>query len=445
MRSQRPDAPWCVLLLLSAFAGCAGPSIKVMQTANKMLAAGDFAGAASYLEQAKERQYGKHNAVLYHLDVATVLHHAGRYKESDEHFDMAERRMDELYTKSVSQAAGTLLLNDSTQEYAGEVFERALTNVFRALNRIFMGQPGEALVEARKVERLLDEINAARGRKGVYKDDAFARYLDSLLYADAGQSDDARISYEAANGAYGWYAAKYQTPVPDFGLPPLGRDGSGEVVFIHFNGVAPRKISKTFQVAWGRGLAAVGASKADSEDAATQQKVQNALRAGVTGNSIVVSYPAYVQDPFTVVASELRCGAAAAKTLLMEDISAIAAGDLKDRLALIETRAIARATVKFILARQAEMEAKKQGGDLAGLVVGAVGSALAAGTEAADTRGWGTLPAQIRMARLRLPPGRHDLAASFIDAAGAVAGSHVFQGVEVRKGKRTYIAYRTAR
>ncbi|MDD5628983.1 MAG: hypothetical protein PHU21_07960, partial [Elusimicrobia bacterium] len=168
------------------------------------------------------------------------------------------------------------------------------------------------------------------------------------------------------------------------------------------------------------------------------------LVAGVTGNSIVVSYPDYVQDPFTISGSELSSGEASARTQLMEDISAIATGDLKDRMAVIRTRAIARAAIKFILTRQAQMEAQKQGGDLAGLIVGAATSALAAATETADTRGWSTLPAQIRMARLRLPPGRHDLTVRFIDAGGGAAGSRVFAGVEVRKGQRTYIACRTA-
>jgi hypothetical protein len=436
--------PFAVLAGALALSGCAGPSIKAKQTSNQMMASGNFEGAAAFLEKAKEKEYGKHNAVLYHLDVGTVLHHAGKFKESDEHFDMAERRMEELYTKSVSQAAGTLLLNDTTQEYSGEVFERALTNVFRALNYVFLGQPDEALVEARKVEQFLDEVNAKRERKSVYKDDAFARYLDSLLYSDSGKPDDARISYEAAKSAYQWYASKYQTPAPEFGLKPLDKDEGGEVVFIHFNGIAPRKISKTFQVAWNEGLLAMKASKGDSQDAATQQQVENALRAGIVGNAITVAYPDYVQDPFSIVASELRLGDASAKTLLMEDVSAIAAGDLKDRIAVIRTRAIARATIKFLLAKAAEKQAEKQGGKSLALLTKIVGSAVAAATEVADTRGWSTLPAQIRMARLRLPPGRHDLSATFTNAANAVVATHLFQGVEVRKGKRTYIAYRTA-
>jgi hypothetical protein len=45
--------------------------------------------------------------------------------------------MEALYTKSISKGAGRYILNDNTVDYAGEVFERALTNVFRALNLPF--------------------------------------------------------------------------------------------------------------------------------------------------------------------------------------------------------------------------------------------------------------------------------------------------------------------
>src|SRR5205807_1189644 len=134
-------------------------------------------------------------------------------------------------------------------DYAGEPFERALTNVFRALNYVFLGKPDEALVESRKVELFLDELNRGMGRRSAYKDDAFARYLDALLYEDQGQPDDSRISMEAAGQAYQWYASDYHVPPPSFDL--TGDRGSGELVFIHYNGVAPRKISKSFQVAWG--------------------------------------------------------------------------------------------------------------------------------------------------------------------------------------------------
>jgi len=432
-------APAVVLAGAFLFSACAGPSQASKKALNAQLAAGDFDGAASSLQKAKLTQYGPKNAVLWHLDMGTVLHHAGKYKDSDQHFDQAELRMQELFTKSVTKHAAMVVLNDNTVPYAGEPFERALLHVFRALNWTFMGKPEEALVEARKVEQYLEELHDLRGKKSVYKDDAFARYLDHLLYEDLGHEDDARISLQAALKAYEWYARDYKVPAPKFDLKRPAEDG--EVVFIHYNGPAPRKVSKTLQVAWGRGLAALNAETGEDEELA---RARNAIRAGFTGSQITISYPDYVQDPFSIQGSVVKAGGAEAGSLLMEDIAAIAMKDLRDRVALTQSRAIARAAVKYVLAKAAGDKVREKYGKGWGDVAQALASGAAAALEVADTRAWNAAPAQIRMARLRLPPGKHDVTVDFTDAAGRVLSSRVFKDVVVQKGRRTYLNHRTA-
>lgn len=451
MAVQRRAAGVVALAALPLFlAACAsGPSASARKNVNLLIAQGDYEKAASFVESKKESEYGRKNAVLYYLDHGTIQHHAGNYAESDKDFDRAETRIEELYTKSISQHGGMLLLNDTTVDYAGEPFERAMLNVLRALNYVFMGKLEEAVVESRKVERFLQELKDRLGDKRVYKDDAFARYLDSLLYEDLGKRDDARISLDAAKQAYQWYAGDYNTPEPRFDL--AGDRGTGELVFIHYNGVAPRKVSKTFQVAWGQALAIAKEDQMEGGDA----QFRNALRAGITGRSIVISHPEYVQDPFRVAASEVYVdGKLAGSTLLVEDISAIAFKTLKDRMAAIRARAIARATVKFVLAEQAAKVAdaeceRKSGGvrwkaDLCKSLMRGVAHGAAAATEVADTRGWSALPSQIRMARVRVPPGTHEVRVDFKDASGAVVASRVFKDVSVERSRRTYLHSRTA-
>ncbi|MBI4374919.1 MAG: hypothetical protein HY549_00555 [Elusimicrobia bacterium] len=442
-----PLASLALGLLLTACAS--GPSSQSIRRVQRYILTEDYAGAESYLERSKESEYGRKNMVLYHLDRGLVLHHAGKYLESEASFDVAESRIEELYTKSLSQAAGMLLLNDNTVDYAGEPFERALTNVFRALNYLLLGKPDEALVESRKVEAFLDELSERLERKNTYKDDAFARYLDALLYADQGKWDDSRISLTAARKVYSWYSTAYNTPAPPFELPAL-RPSEGELVFIHYNGVAPRKISKTFQVAWSKASAIARADQEEGRDA----RFRNALTAGFIGSAVTVSYPEYVQDPFKVASSEVRVGTAAAATLLVEDISAIAIKTLRDRMAVIKARAIARATVKYVIAESiargmGESCDKKHGrGSLKAQACRALSRGLAHGsaaaTEAADTRGWSSLPSQIRLARLRLPPGTHEVQALFKDAGGEVLASKAFKDIKIQGSRRTYLAYRTA-
>ena len=241
------------------FSACAGPSESLVKRVDERIAARDYPGAESLLTGAKESSYGKKNAVLYYLDVGAVQLDGGRYKESTASLADAERRMDDLFTKSIHKEAGTLLLNDNTVDYAGERCERALVNVDLALSYLLQGDRDGAMVEIRKLSRLLQEYADVYGaQKTSYKDDAFGQYLSGLLYADAGQPDDSRISFQKAEAMLGRAPVDDGTTAvsADADAPRLG-PGDGELVFIHANGVAPRTQSRSFQVAWNQAVVAV--------------------------------------------------------------------------------------------------------------------------------------------------------------------------------------------
>lgn len=437
-----PSKGGAVLFLLLLLAACSGPSGEMRKKVNAQLAAGDYAGAEASIEHEKLTSYRAKNAVLYYLDLGAVQHDGGKYKESDQSLGVAESRMEELYTKSARQAAGTLLLNDNTMDYAGERFERALVNVYRALDYLWLGDRENALVEVRKLSGLLQMYaDQYGGGRTAYKDDAFGQYLSSLLYADGGQDDDARISREAARRAYRAYAGAYGTPTPSLD-DPRPAAGEGELIFLHLNGTAPRKISRSFQVAWNEAVAAVNATRNDEAQAG---QARNAIRAGLIGNAITVAFPGYVQDPYQIASSEVECAGKTASTALVEDVSAIARKDLDERQAVIKTRAVARAAVKYILAKAAVDEAKKKYGEnsLQAIAAKIATSAAAAATEVADTRAWATLPAQFRLARLAAPAGAQTVTVRYKNAAGAVILTRTFS-VNIRKGQRAYLHDRTA-
>lgn len=432
-----------VLFLLPLFAACGGPSGEMRKAVNGMIAARSYDAAQGRIEKEKESSYGKKNQVLYYLDLGAVQHDAGKFKDSDQSFDKAERRIEELYTKSISRAAGTLILNDKTTEYAGERFERAMLNAYRALNYVYLGDREGALVEIRKLSRLLQEYADVYGaKKTAYKDDAFAQFLSSLLYEDDGRPDDARIAREKSRKAYEQYASAYGTPKPSF--EPVGeKGGSGELVFLHYNGVAPRKISKTFSVAWKDAAIAVNATKDDEKESG---QAINAINAGLLGKAVTVAFPDYVQDPFMIAGSAVEASSVRASTELAQDLTAIAKADLAERMAVIRTRAIARATIKFIVAKAAsDAVAKKYGkSSWQALLTQAGGAVVNAATEVADTRCWATLPAQFRIARLRLPPGKHDVIVTYLGPTGSTLSNQTFKEVVILKGRRTYLHDRTA-
>jgi len=426
----------CAALLGAA---CAGPSAQHKLSLNSRIASRDWAGAVGQLERAKASEYASRDEVLYWLDVAAVLHDAGKWRESDKALDQAEQRLEALYTQSISKGAATFFVNDTTDDYRGEPHERSLLHILRALNYAYAGASDEAVVESRKVTTFLTELGTTVGSRYTYRDDAFAQYLSALLFEDAGHPDDARISYQAAHTAYQAYAAAYGTQEPGWKLPPM-HQGEGEIVFLHYVGVAPRRSSQTIQVAWNDAIAAINATSGDDEDA---KKAQNAIVAGLSANAITVAFPEQIQDPFLIQGSEIEVAGKLAPTVVVEDISAIAARALDDRMGIIRSRAIARATIKYVLGKIAEEETKKHAGQGWGLLAGMVTRVASAATEVADTRCWNTLPAQIRMARVRVPAGKQVVGVRYTNAQGQFTDAEKVD-VDVTAGRRTYVHVRTA-
>ncbi len=440
-----------------ALAACAGPTAQTKKSLNALLSAGNCAGAESRIRSNKESQYGPANAVLYHLDLGMVLHECGRYRESNRQLSKAESLMQARDTKSVSQETAALIANENSKDYRAEGFERALSHLFHTLNYVFLGQSQDALVEVRRMEDFLDRLNRDSPGGRSYRDDAFGHYIAALLYEESGERDDARISYHAAQEAYARYQKLYGVALPGFEFP-TNWGGDGELVFLHYAGPAPRKISVS-------GCSAPAKTKetdsAVSDSTQTSSRAEGALSylnptkvlkaapglavdavagtveaatdvgGAVVGGIVNETCPVYVQDPYVIRASALSARGIPGHvaTELAEPISKIAEEDLKERLAIIKARSVARGILKIA----AEVAASRSV------------SLDLSGTQFADVRGWSTIPAQIRLARFKLPPGTYDLTVAFEDSTGRTLSKRVFKGVVISQGRRTWLNARTIR
>lgn len=374
-----------VSLAAAALAACAGPSVQEKREVAGLEAQRDYRAAAEKI-RAEKAQYGPANLVLYDLDLAQADADAGWRPEADKLFAQAQDRMDQLWTLSVTKRAGALLANENVDDYRGEDFERALSHVLRGLNLLAMGKERDALIELERAEDFLQQLHDAVPRKRTYKDDAFAHWLAAQLYADLGMKDDARVSREAAGHGYLLYEQAYKTQPP---APPAGQ-GDAEVVFLHLDGPAPRKVRRQ--------------------------------GGGPLGLLLNTSYPVYEPTPSRIVRSIVSVGTTSVDALPAEDVDAIAQKDLEERLLAYRARSTLRAAVK-----------------LAGTVTGV----NAVDSEFADVRGWGTMPARIGVARLRVPAGRQEVVARYLDAQGREMAVRRFT-VDARPGRRAWVVDRTA-
>ena len=362
---------------LVLFAGCAGPGTEQKKSVARLQGEGDYMAAVERI-LATHGEYGPANEALYDLDVAQAMADAGMRAPADRFFAEGQDRLDKLWTLSVTKRIGAALANENVDDWRGEDFEHALVYVLRALNFLALGRRDEALIEAKRAELFLDNRASAERRARTYHDDAFARWLAARLYEDLGKTDDVRISQEAADRSYADYGRSYGVSAPSTSTG----QGGAEIAVVLLDGPAPRKVRRT-------------------------------------GVILQTSYPAY-----ETAASSSSCSASAAGVTAdlatAEDIGAIASKDLEERLLTLRFRSTLRAAAK-----------------LAGTAFGVD----AKDSEFADVRSWSTLPARVRVARLRVPPGPVEVRMRCVDENGAA----VYEGVrpvEAKSGERAWIIAR---
>ena len=431
---------YCLGLLVFCSA-CTAPSLRYKSDVSRLMAQGKFKAAGEMVASKRHKAYAKQDEVLADLDRAALLHDAGEPAQSDPLLARAQDRIDELYTTSVSKSGARLLVNDLTLPYEVANYERAYTYFYRAMNFLDRDNVMDAAVEARRAAAFLDDL---RGRKrNGYNDDPFVQYFASLIFESAGQRSDARICRENALKAYQNLGGLLHVCAPEFAVPD-NADKLGEVILLHYNGLLPLKKTETLQFSWNR-IWAVLASAQETRHHLPPE-VENALRAGWMGHAVTLAFPTLEPQPYTITSSFVQAGGQMYRMQKMADLAAASKADLEERLPGIWFRAAARAVAKQVASEQARQAAKKAAkddttGNLVGLFVNILGTAL----ERADTRQWFTLPAQVFMTRLFLPPGTQDIRLLFRDGYGNIVEEHTFEDIRVEPGKRVFLHYRTAR
>lgn len=463
-----------LLSLVICLQGC-GAGLDRYVLVDQSLRSGQVGRAVEILERA-EPEYGSESRVLYRMDHGMILHVAGRYQTSNDLLDQAEDEVERLYTRRVRTEAKAFLINDSKLPYEGEPFEQTMINVLKALNYAAMGKWSEALVEARRIDHRLNVLADAVGNRDEYRDDAFARYLSGILYEAAGDLNNAFIAYRLAYEAYRSSSPWSRTPVPPTLQADLLRTSEAlhlseehaqyrrefgdvawqsyaetqhlaQVVMISLNGRAPRKEDQFIDMPISLdALNLVLLSKAVGTSTSQEQRAVESVLYGLNGHVVRVALPTLVRQKSQVAYAELNAtgpnGSSTARTELVHNLTAVAEKSLASRLKGIAIKAVARAAVKFALAdgvgRGAHAAAGNDAGPLVGFLVGAIAKTLAVASEEADKRSWRTLPDEIQLARMWLPPGEYRLRLESKGRSGGMIGSQAVRTIWVRAGQ-TYL------
>ena len=393
---------------------------------------GSYLQAAAVIEDARDSRYREKDRVLYYLDLGMLYHWAGEYELSNQALDEAERGIEELFTRSVSKAMASGVLNDNALDYAGEDYEDIYLNIFKALNYIALGRNDSALVEIRRVQiklnlledkyrDLVDRYNSDSESEGKleYRDirfhnNALARYLGLLLYRSEGSVDDARIDRDLLEDA--WRSQSQLYPFTTVVPPRIDLPENRAVVnVLSFSGLGPVKKADTLYLHSGPDIMYVAIS-GQSDD-----YVQNllgftflvipGLKAGI---HFKIQFPRFAARGSEVDNVVLRIDGEDYGTLnMLENLDLIAEEAYRVRQPLTVGKTIIRATAKAVgkeigkQAMQDSLESQGAGAAIFGLLAGLAADVAVDATENADLRISHFFPSDIRALEVEVETGPH--------------------------------------
>ncbi len=427
-------------------AGC-GPSVNRYLLIESSLRAHDPKGADAIVQQA-EKEYGEKSRVLYGMDRGMTLQLAGDYQQSNAVLEQAEEELDRLYTRKIRTESLAFMTNDTALFYEGDSYEQVLINVLKALNYAVLGEWQDALVEARRIDQRLNVLSDRTQEKNAYRDDGFARYLSGILYESTGDVNNAFIAYRKAYETFDATRAWSHTAVPSQLREDLLRTAEAlhftqelaeyqqlfpdsrwetsqalqqlaQVVVISYNGRAPRKEDQFLDLPISLdALQLVLLNRGFSQSNRQSNRGVDTVLYGLNGRVVRVALPRLVPQKTQVPVDRVSLiqdngTRVALNTELVHNVTALADKALSERMAVITGKALARAATKFALAeatmRSAQQASGKDAGPWVGLLVGLLTKGLAVASEEADKRSWQTLPDEIHLARVWVPPGRYQV------------------------------------
>lgn len=412
-----------IFFITLSLAGCSSARMSDRE-ADSLFRQGKYDAAAEHLKQGLEKQGGpeSRDGLLYLLDIGLALHSAGKYDESIQAFQKADKIAEIKDYTSLSTESATLLTSDNITQYKGEDFEKVLISAYLSMDYALTGQIDDALVEARRVNQKLYRMITEGKRK--YQQSAFARYLSGMLYEAQRNYNDAYIDYKFVYqlepdfrnlGLDLWRTAKLSGIREDmerwdqtFGLTAADHAealksasrSTGEIIVLYQNGISPVK------------------------------------RPHPNFGEIPKFYPrrnpvSYAQVEIAPVKAEGEPEwKEAGTTAVLDNIETVAIENLDEKYSGIVARKLAGVVAKEAAGYGVEKATKSP-------ILGALTKIALYASDQADLRSWNLLPHDLQVSRIVVPAGTYRVKVSPVGASPCPD-----QTVQVLAGKKAFVTFR---
>jgi uncharacterized protein len=357
------------------------------------------------------------------LDRATVQQSLVQLAGSRRDYEAADKALDALdLSHGGADEVGKWLFSDSAGRYAAPPHEKLMINVLNMVNYLEMHDLSGARVEARRLgvtARYLRDWqsptrdgtdNAGRATKSPAL--ALGSLLAGFTYERSGEADEARRYYDDAipleSGAF--------TEPSMTAQGAAGGAGTGELLVVVGWGRVAHRVANRVPVGLALTRAAPYLEPDDQHDAA---------KLAAQGLVTWVSFPSLAHESPLHAAPRILVDGRTVELDATLDVAA----EVRAQWARIEgavmAAAVTRSVARVLLGKAVESIAntsEKKEVRAVGLLVSLFAQVALSAADTPDTRSWETMPARLGIARVRVPPGSHQIV---MEARGYRREGHV--------------------
>lgn len=340
--------------------------------------------------------------VLALIEGATLDFYNGNLDSAELAFLKADLIIDYLRQIEFTEGVERFITGDLALRYRGSDYEQVFVNYYLMKIYICKEEYEEAIVECRAVNQKLQLMNNEYERElqNRYANDAFLQYITGVLYEQAGDYDDALVSYRNSLSTYTYqYSLEYEHEVPPIIIEDILRltehldlegladeyrrefpnvdlssqhTGSTELVLVIEDGLIPPRYEKVVEVSEIE-------FRVPYMPAMDELDRQPDPRIGlcINGDSCELHY--------------------------MQSMEAIASKNIEDQNHRHIIRSLSSENFRNLA--QQSIRAVGEGFGLLGQITSTVIGATAFSRPYADLRTWLTLPKNFYLARMQVPPG----------------------------------------
>lgn len=463
-------------LCLGLLVSCANKSLVRLEKLSKPAAEGHFQEATLAVQEGQDDLYGSNSEFLYAFDLGVLFHYQGMWDSSLVYLSKAENILEELYARSVTNEALSVMTNDNLRPYRGRPFEELWMHQIQILNYLAKGDQDGAVVQVRRAQLAMQALEQKDSEK--MNDAPSLRYVSALAYEQQGAIDDALISYFKTLQGF----EKTHTPFPpqayEFAWHQLQKGGrssdlsesqwaapaslmqaeqldelGSEIVVVGYAGQSPvldelrfwgtyvrdgvlvfhyndPETGKQITDAWP----APGLPSSELSKAERGQNTRSGTTLHINFAIPKLSPRASVTESFAIRLNSQFVG----QTEPLAHVHAQLARNLEEEKTAVITRTVIRVALRTLAAQTAKNQIQTSN-PLLNLLTNIGTDVLSDQLEEADLRVGLFLPKTLQMARIPVAPGTHDLTLDVLDAHGRKIGEQSFKEVSVRPGQKTFV------